>query len=322
MSVSRFLQALPDVDRANAEDMETALLSMFEAMPEEDLDTQAKQLNRQGVARFTGSVSTGRQWGIIRPTQAWQQTLKRKAAALDDKPEIESPRKVKQGGDEPKAGALDSTQGTGKDMSLGLTRRMYEATGDSSELAKLLEFTRQNTLPSTQIRNAADFNRCVARVKIWDEALSGACSPWRGAPGYVHAFVRRKIVLGELWVTPVESRGINWADVPMESIKLMSPDVRQVLDAFPASWSAEHVSLFCFDRSDWAIFVAMFGCLFGEVADRVKAEPHQLIGLLESEAFGQAAKAHYEKHGIASHPYLLVQSFGPPDKWPGTDKPR
>ena len=86
LSVSRFLQNVPDVARVSAEDVETSLLSMLQAAPGEDLDKQSKQLNRQGVARFLGSASTCRLWGIIRPTQASQKPLKRKAVALDDKP--------------------------------------------------------------------------------------------------------------------------------------------------------------------------------------------------------------------------------------------
>ena len=85
---------------------------------------------------------------------------------------------------------------------------------------------------------------------------------------------------------------------------------------FPNKWSAQEVSLFCFDRCDWAMFAALFGCLFAEVAQKIKAEPDRLVKLVESEAFGAAAKAHHEQYGIASHPFLLVQGFGRPESWP------
>ena len=88
------------------------------------------------------------------------------------------------------------------------------------------------------------------------------------------------------------------------------------MGAFPVKWTAEDVSLFCFDRRDWAMFVPLFGCLFGEVVQKIEAEPDALVKLVGSEAFGKAAKAHHEQYGMAAHPYELVKGFGAPESWP------
>ena len=149
-----------------------------------------------------------------------------------------------------------------------------------------------------------------------DEAVSEVCPAWKGTVAYGHAFLRRKLVLGELCSTPVADRTINWAEVSLEDIKMCSPDQSEVMDTFPAKWTAEEVSLFCFGRRDWAIFIPLLGCLFGEVVQKIKAAPDDLVKLVASEAFGEAAKAHHERYGIASHPYTLVTSFGKPQSWP------
>ena len=57
------------------------------------------------------------------------------------------------------------------------------------------------------------------------------------------------------------------------------------------------------------MFAPLFGCLFGEVVQKIEAEPDALVKLVESEAFGMAAKAHHEQYGIAAHPFVLVKGF-------------
>ena len=312
-SVAVMLAALESTQGCDPEKLAVAMITMLQKTPSQELDVQLKQLNRQGVARFLGSASTCRSWGIIQ--------------VVDEKP-AKGARKRKADAIEPtqseatqSASALAATQGEDEDMKLGLCRRPYRATNDVSDLAKLAEFARSHPWPRTDIKDAADFARCVARVKAWDNSLSEACEAWREMPGYVHAFLRRKFVLGEFTLASAQGVvSLDWAQVSIETIKLMVPDSHKVLDVFPASWSAEDLSVFCFDRCDWAVFVALFGCLFQEVVDKVNAEPDELISLVGSEAFGEDAKAHYEKHGIAQHPYNLVSSFGPPEKWPIAEK--
>ena len=54
----------------------------------------------------------------------------------------------------------------------------------------------------------------------------------------------------------------------------------------------------------------------GEVTQNIEAEPDALVKLVESAAFGEAAKAQHEQCDIASHPYALVKGFGAPESWP------
>ena len=119
---------------------------------------------------------------------------------------------------------------------------------------------------------------------------------------YGHSFLRRKLILGELCSTPVSDRCVNWAAVSLEDLNMCSPDQCQVMGAFPVKWTAEDVSLFCFDRRDWAMCVPLFGCLFGEVTQTIEAKPDALVKLVESEAFGQAAKAHHAQYDMAAPP--------------------
>ena len=157
----------------------------------------------------------------------------------------------------------------------------------------------------------------MARVKLLDEAMSAACPAWgQDTVAYVHSFLRRKFIIGELCSTPVSERCVNWADVSLQDLKMGSPDQHEYLDTFPPTWTAEDVSLFCFNRKDWAMFLPLFACLFGEVVQRTQANPDALVKLVESEAFGRAAKAHHERYGIGSHPYALVKGFGAPESWP------
>ena len=88
------------------------------------------------------------------------------------------------------------------------------------------------------------------------------------------------------------------------------------MGAFPVKWTAEDVSLFCFDRRGWAMLVPLFGWLFGEVTQKIEAKPDALVKFVESVAFGNAAKAHHGTYDMAAHPYELVKGFGAPESWP------
>ena len=358
-AVSGMLERLPNLDQVTAESLQAALIGMLQALKSEEHTKQTEQLNRQGVARFLGSTSTCRIWGVIRTSDADRPTGQQSAAQktstkptgkqsaaqktstkptgkqsaaqkTSTKPTgKQSAQKTgrptgKQGapeetprGHKRKAIAVAATHGNAEVVHLGVSSREYQATNDCSQLAKLIEVTRTHSWPSTVVNCVASFRLCVARVKVLDEAMSEACTAWgRDTVGYGHSFLRRKLILGELCSTPVSERGVNWGDVSLEDLKMCSPDQNQLMDTFPAKWSAKDVSLFCFGRSDWAIFVPLFGCLFGEVVKKTEAEPDALVKLVESEAFGEAAKAHHEQYGIASHPYALVRGFGKPEYWP------
>ena len=67
-AVSGMLEQLPNLDQVTAESLQAALIGMLHSLKSEEHNKQMEQLNRQGVARFTGSASTCRIWGIVRPS--------------------------------------------------------------------------------------------------------------------------------------------------------------------------------------------------------------------------------------------------------------
>jgi serine/threonine protein kinase len=308
-AVSVFLQQLPDLDQVTAENVYEASVNMLSSLGSEGHTKQMQQLNRQGVARFLGSASTCRQWGVAKPAGTTSKQSKPPKKKLTGKQSTGKPTGKR------KASAVAATHGD-EQVRVGLCLREYLPTADCSLLVELVAFGRSHSLSNAFVHDVASFKKCVAAVRLLDEAMSKACSAWKSTVPYGHAFLRRKLVLALLCATPVSDRCINWAEVSTEDLRSVSPDQHEILDLFPNKWSAQEVSLFCFDRCDWAMFAALFGCLFAEVSQKIKAEPDRLVKLVESEAFGAAAKAHHEQYGIASHPFLLVQGFGRPESWP------
>ena len=111
---------------------------------------------------------------------------------------------------------------------------------------------------------------------------------------------------------------VQWKDVSVDCLKQMSLDVCDYLSHVPAQWSAVDLSRFCTDRDDWGILVSMWACLWGAV---VKAKAYQghrdeLIALVASDEFRDAAQDHIQRYGAAAHVLMLVQRFGPVDTWP------
>ena len=175
---------------------------------------------------------------------------------------------------------------------------------------------RATTFEPVQVTDARSFETCVARARLSDEELSAAVPSWEGTYEYCHAFLRRKLILAQMMATLLHQRRVDWADVTLETIKASPPDQSKVIDMFPRQWSAADLSQFLFERTDWAIFVPLFGCLFKEVCDKMRVEEQVLEELVASPEFGEVAAQHLELHGIAGHPYTLVPGFGPPAKWP------
>ena len=105
---------------------------------------------------------------------------------------------------------------------------------------------------------------------------------------------------------------VQWKDVSVDCLKQMSLDVCDYLSHVPAQWSAVDLSRFCTDRDDWGILVSMWACLWGAV---VKAKAYQghrdeLIALVASDEFRDAAQDHIQRYGAAAHVLILVKQFG------------
>ena len=210
---------------------------------------------------------------------------------------------------------------------MGLTSRAYRRTGSHECLGELLQACRAFRQPPAEIVDTTTFLETVSWAAEFDEFLGRRSTTWAGQVGYVHDFLRRKFVLGQLSSSPGRIN-VDWSEVSVENLKQMSPDVCDYLSRVPGEWSrrdrlsAADLSRFCLDRDDWGIFVPMWACLWGAV---VKAKQFQcedqrkrdaLIALVASNEFLEAAQEHFQRYGAATHVLLLVQQFGPMDTWP------
>ena len=61
-------EQLPKLDQVTAESLQASLIGMLHSLKSEAHHKQMEQLNRLGVARFLGSASTCRIWGVVRPS--------------------------------------------------------------------------------------------------------------------------------------------------------------------------------------------------------------------------------------------------------------
>ena len=201
-------------------------------------------------------------------------------------------------------------------LHLGLTRRAYRQTGGSERLGDLLRAAREFR-PPPEVVNAATFKEMVLWAEEFDKFLGWKSATWRGQNGYVHDFLRRKLVLGQLSASSSRA-DVDWSEVPMDILMRMSPDQGGHLTSVPAKWSAAQLSRYCTERDDWGVFVSMFACLWGAVtkAKAYKGHRDAMIALASSDQFRAAAQDHIQKYGVVAHVLMLVKQFGPVNTWP------
>ena len=115
-----------------------------------------------------------------------------------------------------------------------------------------------------EIIDATTFKEMVSWAEDFDQFLGRKSATWAGQVGYVHDFLRRKLVLGQLSSSSGRT-DLEWSEVSVDCLKQMSPDVGDYFSRVPAKWSAAELSRYCTDRDDWGVFVPMFACLWGAV---------------------------------------------------------
>ena len=199
---------------------------------------------------------------------------------------------------------------------MGLIRRAYRRTGAHECLRELVQAARDFRQPP-EIIDATTFKEMVSWAEEFDKSLGLKSTTWAGQVGYVHEFLRRKLVLGQL----MSSSGLDdlqWSEVSVDILKQMSPDVGDYLSRVPAKWSAADLSRYCTDRDDWGVFVSMFACLWGAVTKAKAYQGHRdaLIALVATDEFRDAAQAHIQRYGTAAHVLMLVKQFGATSEWP------
>ena len=188
-------------------------------------------------------------------------------------------------------------------------------------MQELLDFCRVHDSVELFVTDTASFKAVVKTVARLDAGLSNARKAWNRQPGYVHHFLRRKLVLHALVSTPVEERKVDWTEVDLGTIKNVCPDRKSAIDYFPGGdnpndsfskwfpkYSAADMSQLCFHRVDFPIFVPLYACLFNEVFEKFcpPKTKEELCHLVQSGAFLQAAQRHVERTGFAAHPYNLI----------------
>ena len=121
---------------------------------------------------------------------------------------------------------------------------------------------------------------------------------------YSRGFLVRCLIIG----AASQSEGkIDWNEVSVSVVRQAPPDQTEVLACFDAKLSAAQLSQLCFLRSDWALFVPMFGCLWREAHERWGAT--ELQDIVASSMFYDLAKAYAQRWGFGAHPVTLVQQF-------------
>ena len=199
---------------------------------------------------------------------------------------------------------------------MGLKRRAYRHTGANERLGELLQASRDFRQPP-EIVDSTTFLEMVSWAEELDQFLERQSTTWAEQVGYLHEFLRRKLVLGQLSSSSGRTN-VQWSEVSVDCLKQMSPDVCNYLSKVPAKWSAADLSRFCTDRDDCGILVSMFACLWGAVVKAKKYQGHRdmLIALAASDEFRSAAQDHIKRYGVAAHVLMLVKQFGPADTWP------
>ena len=318
--------------------------------PTEAHRKQNQVLNQQGAGRFTGVAATCRAWGLIECVPAVE-----REESEEKLPRKRLRAKGKQVSPLPSRRAKEEAKEEDQ-WHLGLKSRAYRRTGANEHLGELLQASRDFRQPPEIVDSATllemvlwaeEFDQFlwVGRVVVgwggregwwgggwgggwvemvlwaeeFDKFLGRRSQTWARQVTYVHIFLRRKLVLGQLSVSPGRTN-VQWSKVSVEYLKKMSPDVCEYLSHIPAKWSVADLSRLCTDRDDWGIFVSMFACLWGSV---VKAKAYQghrdkLITLVTSDEFRGAAQDHVQRYGVAAHVLSLVkQLWSLPRRKPG-----
>lgn len=192
-------------------------------------------------------------------------------------------------------------------VAIGTSRRPHAIHRKFDKLDKLAALGRE--IPPASELELSDTGS-ILRFVHWANSIVGKIGVLLGNTlkegSYVRGFLVRCLVLGFL---SSAKDHIDWSQVSMEMLRLASPDQSDVLGLFDSNWSASELSEFCFHRSDWAIFVPMFGCLWKEVFDTFNKEV-DLMETVRSAKFVELARAYAKRWGFGAHPWCLVRQCG------------
>ena len=255
------------------------------------------QLHRQGVGRFFGLLTTASNLGIIGKKELTPVPRRQATAAAKA------------------AGAARQEYRLGN----GLTE--YEVLDPSeSKCDKFLEATRAEepglATPSDAgastpcaLDDLVDYGtRRVAAALQRIGTKSGAL-PFsaQDAGGYCVDFLRRKLVAARC--LDARCHECDWSQVNKASLQSMSADAKENLEEIPDNWRASEISYFFTGRPNWGLFASVYPCLWGEVADNLRAEEDRARALaqVKSKDFLRVVEGFRRAEGIAPHPAVAYR---------------
>ena len=122
-------------------------------------------------------------------------------------------------------------------------------------------------------------------------------------------FAFRKIIIGE---SARRKNEVNW-ETSMGEIQRISADSGDHLAEVETHVVSVALSYAVFGRTDWAIMLSCFACLWCEVVSkRVDTDQwnmHKLLELLRSGTLSSLVAEYKQEHGYAPHPFILMEIY-------------
>merc|ERR1712078_227151 len=114
-----------------------------------------------------------------------------------------------------------------------------------------------------------DFNKFYRHVKGTMSVAGNASSAFGlSAKKYCYDFAVRKFIIAEASKRNFCGQPPHWETVSIREIRTASVDSGEHLELFQPDVSAAAASLCIFNRTDWAVMLSCFACLWQEVVDK------------------------------------------------------
>ena len=217
-----------------------------------------------------------------------------------------------------KIGIIEGVQpstAAGSSFTLGLENIKYRfCTDDSKFLAfyNALEpanFKWQKLLQETDGKPFELSSFCTALRSTLQ--VAGDAHPAFGlkAEGYCMDFAYRKLIIGE---TARRKSEVNW-ETSIGEIQRISADSGALLDEIETQVNCVALSHAVFGRTDWAIMLSCFACLWSEVVskrvDKGEWSIDKLLELLRSGRLSSIVAEYKQAHGYAPHPFVIMEIY-------------
>ena len=239
-----------------------------------------------GVARFMGSASTLRKWGVVQVLDAVDDVRSMPSQEIPDD-RVRQRITEKRGRDTWAAAraptskrrcshdgetvvdaqvatqrpdvALAATQSDAV-FRLGVTQTLYTRTNSTTMLEQITSAARGVDGAWHDFhRSGIDLNAALIGVQaVLDQiaATSGALSL---RDGYLRKHVVRKFMMAHAMS---QKEPIDWGSVSCLTLKACTADEHDFLSALPSDWTCRAASEFIFHRGDLALFISLWACLW------------------------------------------------------------